>query len=244
MDTQVGIVGMVRRALGLPVGDGVESQARMGRYGELLTQRLGSPYHSLADEGSYFVAGNPTPGTQIDHVTSAAISETAGNYLYLKNNDALGGKRLYLDFCRLICNSVPTTGSAGYFFWKVDNVNRYTSTGTTLTPVNANMDAGLASVAQLYVGANVTIAPSASARVVAHGMLRSVIPVAGDEWIFKFGGQDFSCASSLGGTVALRMPIPCAPLILGPQQNACLQIWFTSNNAAAKYEIELGWWER
>jgi AraC-like DNA-binding protein len=54
---------------GLPtpaVGDSVYIPARSSRYGELVTQALaGSKMYAAADEGSYFVATNPTPGTAI-----------------------------------------------------------------------------------------------------------------------------------------------------------------------------------
>jgi hypothetical protein len=146
------ISGIVRRSLPLAADDGIELEARIGRYGELCMRNIASPQHALADEGSYFVANNPTPGTAIVHAVSAAVSETAGNYMYLKNNDALGGKRLYLDFIRLICTSVDTAGTASHFFLKADNANRYTSGGSSITPKNSNMDSGVASVAQLYAG--------------------------------------------------------------------------------------------
>jgi len=245
METQVGINGMVRRALGLSVGDGIEAEARLGRYGELFAQMIGSPRHTLADEGSYFVAANPTPGTAIAHVVSAAVSETAGNVLYLKNNDALGGKRIYLDYLRLIAETAPASGTATYAFLKADSANRYTSGGSAITPKNANMDSGEASKALLYFGALTTVAPSASARLLARLNLRGAIPVVGDEWFLKFGGQDASGSVIISGTDVQRMVVPCPPIIIGPGQNIALQIWHPSNaSTAAEYEFEMGWWER
>jgi len=243
---QAAVMGLISRPLPAASVDNVEAPIRLTRFREQIVQSIGGPRYGVADEGGYFVVTNPTPGTAIAHVTSAAVSETAGYYFLIRNGDSPGGtnKRMYLDYIRLICKAVPTTGSAGYFFIKTGPLQtRYTSGGSRIYPVNANADAPSDSIALAYAGALTTVA-DAQARIVANGMLRSVIPVAGDEWIFKFGGVEGAGPSSLGGTVALRMPVPCAPIILGPGQNAALQIWFTSNNAAAEYEIDAGWWER
>lgn len=228
--------------------DSTEKMLRGGRYGEAYVQSLVPTTHLLPDEGSYQISTSPTPGTGIAFVVNTGVSETAGNFLYLKNNESQGNiraKRIYLHYLRLILTALPASGVSGHFFVKGDNKDRYSSGGTQILPVNANLDAGTGTVAQLFVGALTTIAPSPSARLLSRGVLRSVIPVLNDEWIFVSGGVDLPAGLSLGGTVAQRMIVPVPPLVIGPQDNLCIQLWFPSNAVTPpSFEIEAGWWER
>lgn len=228
--------------------DSTTKPLRAGRYGEAYTLSLVPTTHLLADEGTYQVGLSPTPGTGVAFVVNASVSETAGNFLYIKNNDSQGNvraKRIYLDYIRLILAVAPAAGISVHYFMKVDNKDRYSSGGTQVTPNNANIDTGVGTVSQVFAGAVVTLAPSPSARLVSRGVMRSVIPVVNDEWIFKCGAAGDGSSSSLAGTLAQRMVIPCAPVVIGPQDNLCLQIWFPSNaTTPAQFEYELGWWER
>lgn len=228
--------------------DSTQDVTRAGRYREQYVIPISSTTHWLADEGTYFVATNPTPGTAIAGAVNASVSETAGNLLYIKNNDGVGNsrnKRIYLQYLRLITTVAPAAGLTGHCFMRLDNQNRYGSGGTAIVPTNVNMDTSAATVSQVYFGALTTTAPSIAARLVQRAILRSVIPVVNDETIFVFGGNEFAGGSSTGGTVALRSIIPCAPLIVGPQQNLCMQVWYPSNAVTpASYEFEIGWFER
>lgn len=228
--------------------DGTEKPFRGGRYGEGYILPLAPTMHWISDEGTYQIATTPTPGTSIAFAVNTGVSETAGNYLYLKNNDVQGNaraQRLYLHYIRLIMTAVPAAGISGHFFVKVDNRDRYASGGTQLAPANGNIDGGAGTISQAYVGAITTLAPTPSARLLSRGVLRSVIPVVNDEYIFKFGGIEMGDSSTLGGIVAQRMVIPCPPVILGPQSNMCLQLWFPSNAVTpASFEVEMGWFER
>lgn len=221
---------------------------RAGAYGEPFVQNIMSPMAVLADEGTYQIATSPTPGTGIAHAINTGVSETAGNFIYLKNNDSQGNdryKRIYLNYIRLITTVVPAAGISGHFFIKVDNKDRYTSGGTQLSPTNVNMDTGVGTVSQLWAGALTTTAPSPSARLIARGVLRSVIPVVNDEFIISSSFIEATGACLLGGVIAQRMIVPVVPIILGPQNNMCLQLWFPSNAVTApSFEVEMGWYER
>jgi hypothetical protein len=244
---QSAVMGLAARQRPGRAADLSEVQARMTPYGEPIVQPLHGGMYGVAEDGNYFTAGNPTPGTAIAHVVSDTVSETAGYVLVIRNSDTVGGsgRRMYMDFVRLICNTVPASGTSGIYFWKLGPlVTHYTGTGTQLTPVNPNGDGSAASVGLVYFGACVTVADTA-ARLVDHGMLRGVIPVAGDEWIFKFGTVEAAGNSSLGGTVPLRMLIPVPPVIIPPQWHLSLNIRFPSNaSTPAQYEVVAGWWER
>lgn len=198
--------------------------------------------------GQYFTARNPTPGTALAHAVSDAVSETAGNFLAIKNNSSPGAsteKKIVLDYIRLVCGVAPASGTAAYFYLALNSsALKYTSGGTELTPVNCNMNESGSSNAKVYAGALTTIAAAATARIVGGGVVRTAIPVVGDEYIFHFGSGSFSGYSLLGGTATVRECIPCPPAILGPQHVATLQLWFPSNAAVAgSFEVSLGWWE-
>lgn len=226
--------------------DGTSKTMRAGRYGEPYVQVM-QP-NMYADEGTYQIATSPTPGTGIAFAVNAGVSETAGNFIHVKNNEAADnsrGQRMYLHYLRLICTAVPAAGVSLHYFFKVDNVNRYTSGGTALSATNGNIGMGTGSISQINVGALTTGAPSQASRLLSRGVLRSVIPVVNDEFIFNFGCQDMPGTVQLGGLVAQRMVIPCPPVILSPSTNLCLQLWSPSNAVTpASFEVEMGWWER
>lgn len=231
--------------------DSTVKTLRGGRYGEAYMLNLWNSTHALADEGSYYTA-NGTPGTGIAHVVNIGVSETAGNFIYLRNTDTPANgraKRIYLDYIRLILTAAPAAATSMHFFMKMDRVSRVTAGGsvggTSLVPINSNGDAAIGTIAAINAGALTTIAPSADSRLVSRGVLRSVIGVVNDELIFKSGGIDCTASILLGGTVAQRMVVPVAPIILGPGQNLALQIWCPANAVTPpSFEVDCGWVER
>lgn len=206
--------------------------------------QLAAPKWVLADEGSYFVATNPGPGTPIAFAVNAAVSETAGYFLSVQNTDA--AQKLYLDYLRLICAAVPASATSGEMFVKTDTVG-FASGGTPITPVSVNGEIPVTtkSSAVINAGALTTNTRSANARLLARSKLRTAIPVAGDEWIYDFGCQEFAGAGITGGATALRMPIGVPPVIVAPGSFALFQLWFPANAVTpASFEFELGYWMR
>lgn len=248
MALEVAMTGEVDRTLPHAESDGTDMDVRLGRYREQYVLNLYPTMHGTSDEGTYYTANNPTPGTGIAFAVNAAVSETAGYFLNIKNNDALGAAdafRIYMHYIRLICTVAPASGTAGHFFLKSDNVNRYSSGGTALTGVAVNTDTSTTSIALVNAGALTTAAASQGARLLSRGVLRSAIPVAADEWYFAFGAVDGPGSIQLAGTAAQRMVIPCPPVILGPQHNLGLQLWFPANaTTPLSAEVEVGWFER
>jgi len=89
------------------------TNVRGGRYGEQYVLPLIPTKHLLADEGSYFIATNPTPGTALAYNVQAAFSDTVPLF-YVQNNDSKAnpfGKRLYLDYIKLICTTAPASST-------------------------------------------------------------------------------------------------------------------------------------
>jgi hypothetical protein len=240
---------VARNNLPGPFQDNQYAPVRLGRYGEQHVQaQFGSKLYPLADEGTYFVARNPTAGTGIaDAAAQTTLSDTAPVAL-LHNNAAAGsGKRVYLDFIRLEVTAAGTAGTNLRAAIKLDQgSSRYASGGTGLTIVNPNMDSSnLSAVDQLFFGAITAAAATAQARQVWQGLLRTVIPVVGDVYLFTFGSaQGAPSGMVLEGTAQLERHISCPPVVIGPQQQMTFHEWSGSQSAAKSFEITMGWWER
>lgn len=247
IDTNINVE--IDRVLPDAESDSTEKTWRGGRYGEgYMIQTGGNNFHMMADEGTYKVAMG-TPGTGIAFTINTGMSETAGNVLYVKNNDAVNNSRakcLYPHYIRMICTVVPAAATAMHAMVKIDNRDRYTSGGTQLTVNNPNIGIGAGTQSQIFAGALTTVAPSPSAYPVARAVMKTAIPVVNDEWLFLFGSSDGGGSSiALGGAVAQRMVIPCPPVILPPQSNMCLQMWCPTNAVTApSFEFEVGFFER
>lgn len=242
----LGSEGVVSRVRPQKWTDNQIPPPRLSAYREQYVQDLVPDFLALADEGSYWVTTNPTPGTAVNYAIQAAFSDTVAA-ITLMNKDAAGGLRCYLDYIRLIAGAtVPASATAGHYAIKTD-VGSRASAGTALTPNNSNMDAtGVGSITDARWTPTVA-AVSPQARLLSRGVLRSQIPVANDEWIFNFGSVEKAAASNLSSTLAQRMVIPCPPVVLGPGtgQTFLLHLWFPANAATAgQFEWEVAWYER
>lgn len=230
--------------------EGSTAPLRGSSRGELFVQALaGGRMHALANEGSYFVATNPTPGTGIAGIAASDGFDDLETFLFLRNNDVIGNpqsKRIFLDFIRLQATAAGTNGTNFSAVAKIDTGNsRYTSGGSLLTPVNPNMDSSAATISQLRAGALVTTAASSQARLLFSGLMRSVIKVVGDVYFFDFGASARSLSSMIvAGTAIANVVIPMPPVILGPGQTFFLHEFAASQTVAASYELQIGWWER
>lgn len=230
--------------------DTVEASNRGGRYGEQYELPLYGSKHLLADEGSYFVATNTTPGTPIALITSitayAASGAATAAVLVLTNTEsrsATAPKRVYFDYIKLLCVDVPTAATSWrYALVLDDNPIRYTSGGSQIYPVNANGDSSVATIARMYFGETVTAVVN-NARTVGRGILRGVVPTTFDTFVIVSGGTEgggnFVSAAASGKFVDVT-----APIIIGAQQNLVLSLWGASNAGVSTWEFECGWWER
>jgi len=170
--------------------------------------------------------------------------------MQVKNTAAAGGKRVFLDFLKLIQNgTAPASTTAVHMAVKVDSADRTATAGTpsVITPVNANMDDGSGAVSRVTVfsGAVATIpAASAAARLVARAQIKGGPTLNLDEYNVVFGGADNASQGGYLTTVASYCS-RVAPVVLGPGQNATIYLWFLSGATNAfSYEFELGLFER
>jgi hypothetical protein len=221
---------------------------RTSRYMELLVQPVvGSKLTTLADEGSYFVATNATLGTGISGTTAPTAFSATVALLSLYNSvtaGAAGAKNIYLDFIELQVRSVGTSGTSFQYAINIDTGNRYSSGGTAITPVNANILSSASSIATLNFGA-LTATAANNVRRVKHGQIRSVLKVSGDVYLWTFGQPVAPTAGMvLEGTAQAAIPVHCPPVVLGPNSTLLLHEIAPSQAAAASYEFSMGWWER
>lgn len=170
----------------------------------------------VGDKGKYFVALNATPGTAVTFAVNASVSETAGYFLSIKNTEQANGKRVYVEYIRLICAVAPASATSGEVFVKLDTTG-YSSGGTggAITPVCVNSDLSPTSVTEIRAGALTTAARSGSPRLLSRAKLRAGIPVVGDEWLLYFGADEFEDAATISGAGAQRMSIGMPPFKIG-----------------------------
>lgn len=234
------------------IAEGSISQngARSGRYGEQIVQNIIPGKQALADEGSYFVATNPTIGTGVATTTSiTAFSDTTTCALFvLRNMDSSSNpnaKRVYLDYMKLITTAIAASATIQRFAVKVQNTIRTpTANNVAVVPVNVNQDDGTSSVCtlQAFNAGSLTIpASDASARTVGNSAVGGLL-VLGDEIVLGFGAVDMAGAGT--AATASRKVSVMPPIIIGPQQSATIYFWAVASAAAASFEYELAWWER
>lgn len=231
-----------------PEGQNLWTGARADRYGGALVQSLwGSKLHGLADEGSVFVATNPTPGTAIAGIAAADGLDDLEALVFLRFG-ASSSKRLYLLWLELEVVAVGTSGTNFAYAIKVDKGNsRYASGGSSITPKNVNAaDATATEVDRFQFGAVVPTAATSEARLVDHGRLRTVIKVAGDKYRFVFGDSSPGTPSGIPteGTLQSTQVINCPPVILGGGDSMLLHEFAASQSVAASYQFKACWVER
>lgn len=241
------IFGTVKRTLPATSSDGGTAQPRTSNRGELMVAPISKARCALADEGSYFVATNPTPGTGVAGIAAADGLDDTEAFIVLRNNNTVAsGKRIYLDRLKLRATVAGTNGTNIAWASKIDEGDRYTSGGSAITPVNCNLEDGETTGAEMYAGALVTTAASSAVRLIDFGTLRTVIVVAGDEYVFDFGGDAVSQPAGLAtaGTAQLNKVIPHAPVVLTPGDTFWFSPFAASQTVASQFEFQLSWWER
>jgi len=223
---------------------------RGGRFGELMNQPLyDGKQWSLADEGSYFYSQNPAidaATTIAGHAAPVLADLFTKPFIIIKNNTA-GSQdiRLYLDFIHITVITPGANGTSDNWAAEIDtgNPDRSTTTGTTLLTVNPNLQSTASPAGVLKAGPLVASAPSANARRVGHGVMRTSIAIAGDQYMFRFGESSPSAGAVVAAAASSRI-IPLPPVVLGAQDQFLLHLYAPSQSAAAVYKVIVGHVER
>lgn len=234
-------MGVPARALPSPNTDnaalGIANRA--GRYGE---QYVRTPADYYADEGTYFLATNPTIGTGVANSAATGFVATTP-FLTLFNNNALtGGARVQLDYLKLICTVAGAGGSTVGYAFLTDTGNRFTSGGSAITPVNVNRDSTNSTNSVVNAGAITATAATAS-RLLGHdNTLRSTIIIVNDKFYFDFSNKGPAALGPQAATLS-NFYVAHPPVFVGPQQSVLFYLWMTGG-AASSFEFEFGYSER
>ena len=230
------------------------TNVRGGRYGEQYVLPLISTKHLLADEGSYFIATNPTPGAALAYNVQAAFSDTVP-LLYIQNNDSKAnplGKRMYLDYIKLICSVAPASSTGARFAVKTDRrcaPSPPTTRPQSRRPRRTQIWLHSRSVRSTRKAAR----PHRRCRRPRRRLAWSPMPAwAASRWWAmnsswsvarssrRVPGPDGGSATCAGRKVSCLPPI-----VLGPNSALTLYAWFPGNAATGlSCEFEVGWWGR
>ncbi len=244
----ISVWGLTNRALPTSTVDNAYGPLRSTQRGELVTQSLwGTRQHGLADEGTMFVATNPTPGTAIAGITAADGLDDLEALLFLRHG-ASSTKRLYLLDIELQTAAAGTNGTNFAYAMKIDKgTSRFASGGSSITPKNPNAaSAATTEIDRLQFGAVVPTAATSEVRLIDHGLLRTVIKVIGDKYRFVFGDSSPGPSSGIAieGTTQAAINIACPPVVLGPGDSFLLHEFAASQTVAASYQFKARWVER
>ena len=225
--------------------DNVFAQDRASRYGDKYVRAVeGAKSHALAQEASYFSICNPTAGTAIADGNASGFVTTTPTLLIF-NNNAAGGKSLYLDALDLIVTTAAGASSTNFVAAAyLDTGNRYTSGGSAITPANVNMLSALTSGSIVHFGA-ITATASNAQRQIYNEIIRTVISVVGDKYKFRFGETAPSVAGMpLEGTLQVERICQLPPVVIPPQCSFMLYTWGASQGTARQHTFTGGFWER
>ncbi len=211
----------------------------------------------LADQGYYFVAVSPTPGTGIANTvtteTTLAQADLAP-YLSIYNGSTVAAPVfIYPTYLRLTLVTANAVSTVMRFTLTLDQGNRITTqpaAAGVLTISNVNMGSPNRSQAQILGnnGTMVASAPTAQRRIVGNQSFRNggVVSVIGDVYQFNFGSTEQIDPMSLveTGTAICNVTYGFAPVVIGPNQSFLVHQWATGQTTAPAFEIELGFIEK
>lgn len=246
------VYGITRRNQPSMSAEAAQQQVRVGARGDQYVIPLTQGSYGLADEGAYFKATNATVSTGIIHALTTSFSATAALFV-LRNTDSEGAKRLYLDYVKLMCiGTAPTATTSIDLAVKTDVINRYSSGGTAITPVNVNQDSSQATIAALNFGAITAAAESAARLICRNKFPARAAPalVSGDMIFYDFGVQGGSpqvatVGAAAPATAQAMMYVPLGPVIIGGGDSIVFhQFYPAAATTAPTFEFEIAWWER
>ena len=222
---------------------GDAAPGRHTNFGDAHEVMVGLGNHNVADEGSYFTAITPTPGTGIIDAAVVTFAETTPSLtIYNGSSD----KRLVLDFIRFTVTVVSTNATPGNvaFTNSIDAGHRWTSGGTSLTINGAGTDAVVAPAGiSIRKGAIAAKAATGDRKVISHTIYRwAAIEVVGDVYEMVFGRGYANSITNVATVGTFSRSVP--PVVIGPNQSFVQVNWATDVSTGATHAVELGYWLR
>lgn len=224
-----------------PDGQIATAPRRVTPYGDAIEQILAPSWDGLAEEGSLYVATNPTISTPVGFGVSASFSATAPMFS-IANVAPAGGRVIRPWYIRLFVTTVPASGTSAQWLTQTDSVVRLPTAGNAgITPQNVSQ--AFPNDAQAIVnagtgGAMMTVPAATNGRICGRGIAFSAIPVVLSEIIITFGQEMMSDGSAQS---AVSRVISCgAAQSIPPGTSWGFYMWFPSNSItgiSAEYEI-------
>ena len=236
------------RAKGNPNADSstIATPTRTGRYSEAYVTPVTNKEFFAADEGSMFVAVNPTAGTGIlGHPAPTTFDETKP-FLNIYNGNSAGGANIYIQRILLVDTVVSVGDTRTQFNFTIDNINRYTSGGTALTVANTNMTAGNTTGASIFAGATIAPAAGSARRLLGNYVIKGAnIDVVWDQIEFVFGSTGGSTGGVLTPTTTAQHFTRYMPaIVIGPGHSFLMYQWAASQSTGPTYELAVDYIER
>lgn|SRR3990167_743095 len=219
------------------INEGGVTNGRVGPYGETYTIPVLNAHQGAADEGSNFVAINPTAGTGIiGHAAPTTFDEAKPFLIVYNGNDT---RRVQINSIHLVKTVIEVGSTRVQWNFSVDAGNRYSSAGTALTVNNVNMDSALTSGVSVYAGAVVGTTVSSSRRLLGNYVVRGAnIGVVWDTEEFIFGAPAGRSGSSITSTtLAHHYTRYLPPVVLGPTDSFAAVQWAASQSTGPTYEV-------
>jgi hypothetical protein len=253
----MGLISGLRNTIIPAKGTGTNQTLRVDDYGNLVNLQALPAGFTAALEGSLFVARNaPTVGGTGVALGIATTFVDTTPALVLTNAEATGGKTYLPLYIRARITAAGSSSTSAEISAEVDNTNRYTSGGTSLTSKINNVNAASgapASVATLVVGAITAAAAGARRRFVGAAVAKiaaSPLWIVQDVITVVFGGaaqfvQQAQVIASDAAAPVANSHIPMAACAVPPGGSFVLN-WANIANAttAPSVEFEMAWVER
>lgn len=248
------VFGKVGKNQPTPVSDTAQVQQRVTGYGDVVTTQLGDNHSSLADEGCYFKVLSLV-NTPVAHAIANTLTYNVNTPLFMiRNLGTAGGKRIFIDYIRLLSSTSSTTGGTGISCAAfIDTTSRVPTGGSNFTPVNVNADSTNASVCSTngFTFGAITNSgtPNAPRMIVRHNYKVSVTAntiLAGDSFTMDFGEHQSTATTLNAGNVPTVYPASVGPCAVGGGHTFLFYLWYSATTATTipTYEFEIGWWER
>ncbi len=235
-------MSILRSSAGIaPTADAALAAAvptRTGPYGEAYALNISGKEYGAADDGSYWMASNGTPGSGIIGTASIAAITAASPTFLVVNTHAT--KSLSPQFLHLHETVVSSVGARVQFTFYLDVINRYSSSGTALTINNVNTGATNTSGVLVYAGAIVAAAANAGQRLIDHVTFRGTIDVAEDEYEFVFGSNGGGLATGPQAATVQHFSATCPPVSIAPGHSMLMHQWVTGQVNAPTYLYRFG----
>jgi hypothetical protein len=221
--------------------DGAGTPARAGTYSEAYVLPITGKEMFSADEGTYFTAISPTPGTGIIGHAAPTTFDEAKPYLVLYNG---GSRRIYPQFLRLH----ETVASVGGVIVQVtitsDVGNRRSSAGTAMTVSKSRLAGAVSSGAVVHQGAVIGTAATGARIIHDHIVFRNTIDIIGDTYEINFGGAGGGSTSTSRVATVADGSRTAAPVVIEPGNSLCITQWVASQSTGPTWIATLGFIER